>query len=71
MAQKLVCTACGHFGEPKEVTKGSGLIEIILWFFFIVPGIIYSIWRRSNKPKVCRVCGSTALIPSTSPMAQG
>lgn len=70
MAQKLVCTACGHLGEPRVTTKGSTLIEIILWCFFLVPGIIYSIWRRSKKPKVCRVCGGTALIPQSSPMAQ-
>lgn len=65
-----VCTVCGFYGEPKTVKKGNGLIEFVLWFCWIVPGLIYSIWRRSNQKPQCPICGSTSLIPPASHMAQ-
>ena len=38
--------------------------------FFIVPGLIYSIWRQSSYHKACPVCGSSSLIPVDSPVGQ-
>lgn len=66
----FVCTQCGFVGKPSQKAKGNGLIEIILWLAFLVPGIIYSIWRRSSPPKVCTQCKSTAVIPVDSPRAK-
>ncbi|MCF7864941.1 MAG: hypothetical protein K9M11_00345 [Candidatus Pacebacteria bacterium] len=68
MAQKLICSACGHVGSTKTAVKGSGLVEIFLWFCFILPGIVYSLWRSSSRYKTCRNCGSSNLIPLDSPM---
>ena len=62
-----VCTLCGWQGRPKTRAKGSILIEIVLWLFFLVPGLIYSIWRLTTKDRVCRSCGSVAIIPAGSP----
>lgn len=67
MAQKLICSACGHIGSSKTAVKGNILIELILWLCFIIPGIIYSLWRSSSRYKKCTVCGSTNLIPLDSP----
>ena len=61
---------CGHISSPKTAIKGNGLIEIFLWFFFIIPGIIYSIWRSSSRYKVCRKCHGTNLIPLDTPVGQ-
>lgn len=67
---QLICPNCGTVGTPKTVTKGSMLIEIVLWIFLIVPGIIYSIWRLTTRAKVCRSCGSKNMIPLNSPMGE-
>lgn len=68
--EELVCTVCGTVGKPRVVTHGSVLIEIILWVCFIVPGLIYTIWRLTARPKACRACGSTQLVPPGSPMGR-
>ena len=65
----MLCSACGEKGFPSRQTKGSVLIEIILWLCFIVPGLIYSIWRASTRYDACARCGSTTLIPVDSPIA--
>ena len=70
MATKLVCTQCGYVGEPKRAIKGNGFIEIVLWLCFIVPGLIYSIWRSSSRYKVCPKCSNASLIPMDSPRAK-
>lgn len=67
MAKILICSACGTTGKPKSETPGSILIEIILWLCFIVPGLIYSIWRHTKRHDVCRSCGAAQLLPAESP----
>ena len=66
----LYCTTCGAEGRAKTKTRGSLALEIVLWCFFLVPGLIYSIWRLSSKYKVCTTCGATTLVPLASPVAQ-
>ena len=64
MKKQFECKLCGHKGAAKNYTPGSILIELILWLFFIIPGIIYSCWRVSKREKVCAKCGkSTHIIP--------
>jgi hypothetical protein len=70
MAQQLICSACGHVGSSKTAIKGSGWIELILLLCFIIPGIIYSVWRSSSRHKTCPSCGSTNLIPLNSPIGR-
>jgi hypothetical protein len=69
-SNNLVCTQCGYVGKPKRAIKGNGFIEIILWLCFLIPGLIYSIWRSSSRYKVCPKCGNTSLIPTDSPRAK-
>ena len=70
MAKELLCTNCGYQGKPKLVVKGSILIELVLWICFIIPGLIYSIWRLTTKHKACPSCGAPNMIPLDSPRAQ-
>lgn len=63
------CMTCGSEAPSKQTTKGSIWIEIVLWICFIVPGLIYSIWRLTTKGDVCSVCGSKTLVPSDAPAA--
>ncbi|MGH9561007.1 MAG: hypothetical protein ACRD3S_06090, partial [Terracidiphilus sp.] len=50
--------------------KGSVLTGLFLYCLFLLPGLIYSIWRQSTAAQVCRNCGSPAVIPLGSPAAQ-
>lgn len=69
---EIVCTSCGYVGEPKEITKGSIWIEVVLWLCFLIPGLIYSMWRMSmsSQQNVCPSCGQTSLIPAESPIGK-
>lgn len=70
MTKKMFCLECNAAGKPKFKTKGSIMIEMILWCCFIIPGLIYSIWRQTTKYKVCPFCGAKQLIPLNSPKAE-
>lgn len=66
----LICTACGYVGKPQRITKGNTLIELILWLCFLLPGLIYSIWRLSSKYDACPKCKGASMIPTDSPVGQ-
>lgn len=66
----MFCPNCGHAGGSTSKTRGSILIEIVLWLCFIIPGLIYSIWRLTTRHKACPSCGAPNMIPANSPMAQ-
>ena len=66
---KKICAQCHTESNGKKDMPGSIFIEIVLWCFLIVPGLIYSIWRHSAVKKVCKECGSKDLIPINSPRA--
>ena len=68
-AGKYVCAACGSRGEPKRMTRGSTLIELVLWLCFIIPGVIYSIWRLMADVIQfhCPACGTAGMIPVNTP----
>lgn len=67
---KKICIMCGNIKEPRTITKGNILTEIILWLFFLLPGIIYSAWRHLSRYEGCPVCKSENMIPLTSPVAR-
>ncbi len=64
---ELICKDCGSLVSGEEHKKGSGSIEIVLWLLFLLPGLIYSMWRTSGDLKHCEVCKSINLIPQNSP----
>ena len=68
MAKKeYVCDNCHHIGPAISKTPGSIFFEIVLWIIFILPGVLYSIYRLISKKQVCSVCESDQLIPIDSP----
>lgn len=69
MDQKI-CLKCGAVNFPKTKTGGSFLVELALWIFFIVPGLIYSLWRLSSKKAACSTCGSIDIVPVDTPMGK-
>jgi hypothetical protein len=67
---RSVCTLCGFTGAPSPRVGGSILIEIVLWCFFLIPGLIYSLWRLGSKDQVCPSCQRPAMIPAFSPKGE-
>jgi hypothetical protein len=63
----MVCTRCGTIGRPKRYTPGTFGMELLLFLFFIIPGLIYGIWRIAARKDVCAACRSDALVPIGSP----
>lgn len=55
--KEIKCPNCQYEGEAMQKTKGSLVIEIILWFFFLIPGLIYSCWRYNSRHYPCPKCG--------------
>jgi len=69
MGPSQICVECGFVGSPETKAAGGGfgcLVEGILWLFFIIPGLIYTVWRASTVKKVCPECGGH-MIPIDSP----
>lgn len=64
------CLRCGFAGPPSVSRPGSFAVEVVLWFFFLVPGFIYSVWRLSSNSVVsCPHCSSPGMVPAGSPNA--
>lgn len=68
--ETVFCTTCGNQGKGASTTRGSILIELILWCCFILPGLIYSLWRLTTRAAVCSKCGAATIVPADSPVAQ-
>lgn len=56
----IYCNNCKQCGESK--LKGSTWITVVLILFYIIPGVIYMIWRRSGLG-ICKFCASNNVIP--------
>jgi len=67
---KYICSNCGTVGQPVVFTRGSFWIELVLWWFFIIPGFIYTWWRLSGRKKVCPVCKKETMIPLNTPLGE-
>ena len=70
MTNNSVCKTCGFVGEPKKKLRGYAVVEIILYFIFLIPGFIYSSWRVAEKKYICSKCGSASIIPVDTPVGQ-
>lgn len=67
---KKLCLTCGHIDKPSTENPGHFLIELVLWFCLLVPGLVYSIWRHVAAYPSCGNCGGRALCPLDSPQAK-
>ena len=67
--KRRFCPDCGYEGRAGSKVSGSLLLEIVLWLLFIVPGLIYSVWRTGTRRPACSMCGSERLVPPNSPIA--
>jgi hypothetical protein len=65
-----ICLTCKFVADPIRVVRGSFFLELALWLFFLIPGLLYSIWRLTTKSEVCPACGNPSMIPISSPAGQ-
>lgn len=66
----VVCTVCHHHGPARLRTRGSFLLELLLWLVLLVPGLAYSLWRLSTRQRVCAACGSAQVVPPDTPVGR-
>ncbi|MDS4070236.1 MAG: hypothetical protein RKO24_11515 [Candidatus Competibacter sp.] len=62
-----ICPNCNSIEKPRRITRGSIWIEIVLWIAFLVPGLIYSIWRLTTRYMACPRCLAANPIPLNTP----
>jgi len=67
--KNMHCTSCGT-DTNAPILKGNGWVELLLWLCYLVPGLIYTVWRRSKEPSVCPNCKKESLIPAESRAAK-
>ncbi|MGQ0641088.1 MAG: hypothetical protein ACT4P6_10015 [Gemmatimonadaceae bacterium] len=66
-----MCTLCGHETvQPHRKMPGSGFVSLLLLVPFVLPGVVYQVWRMAMRRPVCPRCGSAALIPGDAPLAR-
>jgi hypothetical protein len=70
MKPKSICSNCGSITRPMRTVKGNSLIELILWLIFIIPGLLYSLWRLSTAQYVCRKCQNPSTVPLNTIMGR-
>jgi hypothetical protein len=51
-----ICTVCGYEGRGKKQLRGSRFMEVLIWTSLVIPGPLYSIWRRSGVVERCPNC---------------
>lgn len=63
----FICGSCGTKNNGKTHTRGSFIMELGLWLCFLIPGLIYSVWRLTTRRKVCTECNSPEIIGLETP----
>jgi hypothetical protein len=64
------CRNCESVCVPTTHTKGSLIMELFLWFLFIIPGFWYTLWRLTTRERVCPVCLTPNMQPLSAPYAK-
>ncbi len=65
MNQYIKCPNCGYRGASKSIglDVAGFLIAILLLICFVIPGIIYIIWRNSKARQLCcPQCSNTNVV---------
>jgi hypothetical protein len=65
-----ICSNCGSLNSDTTKEDGSTLITIILLICYIIPGIIYFLWRGSTKRIICKNCKNSTIIDAKTPLGK-
>jgi hypothetical protein len=50
------CRRCGYHGPAEPLAPGKAWLEGVFWIAFLVPGLIYSVWRLFGRKYLCPAC---------------
>lgn len=64
--EEFICSDCGHIGRAVVVLRGSDVVERFLWYALLLPGPLYSYWRRIDKERECTQCKRRHVVPIDS-----
>ena len=70
LSKKHICRKCGTNKAPYLKRRGSLALEIFLYLFMIIPGVIYTLFRFTKIEKSCSKCGSEDVVESSTPVGQ-
>ena len=70
-SKKYICMECGCQRDPIKAKRGLLVIEVFMWLLYILPGVIYSIWRRVRSQEVCPNCLNPSIVLTSSSRAMG
>lgn len=59
---ECICTICGYEGKPRKTKRGSKGMEVFIWAVLLVPGPVYSLYRRVALPKICPNCKANSMV---------
>jgi hypothetical protein len=63
-----ICKNCLSRIRPEAKLGGNPALEVLAWCFFLIPGVIYSFWRRQTaKTFICPVCKNENPVPLNTP----
>ncbi|MCF8724052.1 hypothetical protein LQ236_002072 [Nitrospina gracilis] len=68
-SKDYICLTCGCQRQPINVRRGHIAIEVLLYLFYIVPGVMYTLWRSVRRHDVCPKCRTPSIVKTTSPQA--
>lgn len=68
--EDYICPDCGAIGRAERKIRGSAAIERLLWYTLLLPGPLYSYWRRSGDKFECASCKSTFVVPLDSKLGE-
>jgi hypothetical protein len=70
-ASGYVCLDCNSYTSNPDIgMPGYTIVEIALYFCYVIPGVIYSIWRRTQHVRTCKMCHKDRLIEVMTPEAR-
>lgn len=68
MDLELICTHCGQRALRRAPThRDPNLWHGILWACFLIPGLLYTMWRILSNSR-CPRCGEPTLIQRPTPL---
>lgn len=50
------CRRCGYQGPAEPYAPGKTWVEAVCWIAFLVPGLVYSLWRLFGRRYLCPAC---------------
>jgi hypothetical protein len=68
-SKDYICLVCGCQRVPVMVRRGHVIIEILLWLCYLLPGVVYTLWRTLRRHEVCPNCRNPSMVKTTSPQA--